>query len=61
MMMKGMSGGKLPTDIGLLPTTFIPPSLGEIYRMYSNDKKRLLTVLWLRIRRIFRSPAAYVI
>ena len=24
MIMKGMSGGKLPTDIGLLPTTFIP-------------------------------------
>lgn len=60
MLLKGVKSSQIPTDIGQLPLTFVSPPLQELYRMYKNDKRKLLTVLWLRIKRSVQSPLQYV-
>ena len=56
MMMKKMKGSQMPTDIGLLPLTFVSPSFKELREMYKDEKRKLLSVLWLRFRRSIRGP-----
>lgn len=50
-MMKNASKTQIPTDMGLMPTTFVSPSVRTLFRMYRNEKKKLLRILMLRLRR----------
>ncbi len=56
MMLKSMKSSHVPTDIGQLPFTFVSPSVTELYRMYKHDKRKFLSVLWLRVKKSVQGP-----
>ena len=56
MLLKNMKSSQIPTDIGQLPLTFVSPPIRDLLRMYKDDKRKFLTVLWLRIKRSAQSP-----
>ena len=56
MMLKGMKSSQVPTDIGQLPLTLVSPPLRELYEMYQDDKRKFLTILWLRIKKSVQGP-----
>lgn len=58
--MKRMPASKIPTDVGLLPQTFIRPANRHMPRLFSATwKQRLrLEILWVRTR--FQNFASYV-
>jgi mitochondrial protein MBA1 len=55
-MAKEMSKRQLPTDIGLMPGTFVSPTVKELFRMYKEDRRMLRGVLWLRLKRAVLNP-----
>jgi hypothetical protein len=48
--MRTAKSSQIPTDVGLLPNVFVSPGVLDLYRMYKGDKRKLLTVLWLRLK-----------
>jgi hypothetical protein len=55
-MAKEMSKRQIPTDIGLMPGTFVSPTLKELFRMFKDDGKTLRKLLWLRVKRAVVNP-----
>jgi hypothetical protein len=51
--MKEMGKNQIPTDLGLLPLTFVPPPAKELYHMFKADKSKILPVSWLWMKRKF--------
>jgi hypothetical protein len=50
--MRSAKSSQIPTDVGLLPNVFVSPGVLQLYRMYKGDTRKLLTVLWLRLKQL---------
>ena len=48
--MKGVSGSRIPDDIGIIPQTFIRPSNSEMPRLFGSTWKTRLKLEWLWAR-----------